>query len=119
MSAPFHCELMAPARDRLRPELEAAEFGDPGCPIIANVDAQAHRTGATARMNLVAQVTAPVRWEASVRRMGELGAQTFLEIGPGRVLCGLIRRILPEARALNVEDPASLEKTLAALGSQG
>jgi [acyl-carrier-protein] S-malonyltransferase len=115
VSAPFHCELMAPARDRLAPDLGAARFADPSCPVVTNVDARPISRGDEAREGLIRQVTAPVRWEASVREMARLGARLFVEVGPGRVLSGLVRRIVPEATVLNVEDPASLDKTLAAL----
>ena len=115
VSAPFHCELMAPAREALRPHLEAAEFRDLDCPLVSNVDARVLTSGAAARANLIAQVTAPVRWESCMRALAEGGASTFIEVGPGRVLAALARRILPEVRTLNVEDPASLEKTLGQL----
>jgi [acyl-carrier-protein] S-malonyltransferase len=115
VSAPFHCDLMAPARERLAPDLEAARFSDLSCPLVANVDARPLRSGSEARTRLVRQVTAPVRWESSVREMSRLGAAIFVEVGPGKVLSHLVRRILPGARTLNVEDPASLEKTLEAL----
>jgi [acyl-carrier-protein] S-malonyltransferase len=115
VSAPFHCELMAPARDRLAPDLASASFADPSCPVVTNVDALPISRGEEARERLVRQVTAPVRWEASVREMGRLGARLFVEVGPGRVLSGLVRRILPEATLHHVEDPATLEKTLTAL----
>jgi len=115
VSAPFHCELMAPARDRLLPDLQAASFEDLTCPLVTNVDAQSIARGDDARSGLIRQVTAPVRWEASIREMSRRGARTFIEVGPGRVLSGLVRRILPDARTLHVEDPDSLDKTLAAL----
>jgi len=119
VSAPFHCELMASARELLRGDLAAAEFRDLDCPLIANVDARAVTAGAAARENLVRQVTGPVRWEASMREMARLGAVRFVEVGPGRVLSGLLRRILPEARIYNVEDPPSLERTLRLLEQEG
>lgn len=115
VSAPFHCELMEPARVRLAPDLEEAPFSDLSIPLVANVDARALRGAGEARSGLIRQVTAPVRWEASVREMFRLGARIFVEVGPGKVLSGLVRRILPEARTLSVEDPASLEKTLTTL----
>ncbi len=115
VSAPFHCELMAPAREALRPHLEAAEFRDLECPLVSNVDARPLTSGAAARNNLIEQVTAPVRWEACMRALAESGATTYVEVGPGRVLSSLARRILPDVRTANVEDPASLEKTVALL----
>ncbi len=118
VSAPFHCELMRPARDRLAVDLARVPFSDLACPLVANVDARPLTSGDEARASLGRQVTAPVRWEASVREIVRLGASTLVEVGPGRVLLGLVRRIVPDVRALNVEDPDSLDKTLRALGDQ-
>lgn len=115
VSAPFHCGLMAPARERLREHLEATTFRDLECPLVANVDAAAVSSGEAARANLLRQITAPVRWDSSLREMARLGASVFIEVGPGRVLSGLVRRVLPDARSSNVEDTRSLEKTLLAL----
>ena len=112
VSAPFHCELMAAAQVRLAPELSSTPFKDLECPLVGNVDALPVTSGEKARENLIRQITAPVRWEAGVRELHRLGARRFVEVGPGRVLSGLVRRILPEAKVYNVEDPASLEKTL-------
>ncbi|MCI0408685.1 MAG: ACP S-malonyltransferase, partial [Acidobacteria bacterium] len=112
VSAPFHCELMAPAQVRLTGELKSTPFQDLLCPLVSNVDALAITSGEQARENLIRQITAPVRWEACVRELHRLGARRFVEVGPGRVLSGLVRRILPESRVTNVEDPASLEKAL-------
>jgi [acyl-carrier-protein] S-malonyltransferase len=115
VSAPFHCALMAPARERLAPDLEEAPFADLTCPLVTNVDARALQRGGEARASLIRQVTAPVLWDTSVRELFRLGARVFVEVGPGRVLSSLVRRILPGARVCNVEDPASLEKTLSIL----
>jgi [acyl-carrier-protein] S-malonyltransferase len=115
VSAPFHCELMAPARERLKSELDSVPLKDLKCPLISNVDARAVTSGRTARENLVRQVTSPVRWDACVRELAALGATDFVEVGPGRGLSGLIRRILPQSKVTNVEDPASLDKTLGLL----
>jgi len=112
VSAPFHCAMMAPAQERLKDELKSTPLRDLQCPLVGNVDALPITSGETARENLVRQITAPVRWEACVRELHKLGARRFIEVGPGRVLSGLVRRILPEARIYNVEDPPSLEKTL-------
>ena len=112
VSAPFHCALMAPAQERLAAEMQSVTFKDLLCPLISNVDAQAVTSGAAARDNLIRQITAPVQWDASVRELARMGATLFVEVGPGRVLSGLIRRIVPQARLCNVEDPPSLEKTL-------
>jgi [acyl-carrier-protein] S-malonyltransferase len=93
VTAPFHCSLMQPAADRLAADLEATTFADLAVPLVANVTAQAVRDGGTARDLLVRQVTAPVRWEESVKTLGDLGAVKALEVGPGKVLTGLVRRI--------------------------
>ncbi|HKY34007.1 MAG TPA: ACP S-malonyltransferase [Candidatus Polarisedimenticolia bacterium] len=93
VSAPFHCELMRPAAERLAADLEAAAFADPAVAVVTNVDARPVRTGAEARRALAAQVTAPVRWEESVMALGAMGVTRAVEVGPGRVLCGLIKRI--------------------------
>ena len=117
VSAPFHCALMKPAQDRLAPILAALPFPDPGVPLVNNVEARPARTGAECREGLVRQVSAPVRWQASIERLVAEGATTFVEIGPGTVLSGLIRKIAKGVTVLNVEDPESLEKTCAALGA--
>jgi [acyl-carrier-protein] S-malonyltransferase len=93
VSAPFHCALMAPARERLRPLLEAARFSDASIPIVTNVDAQAETLGSALRDALARQVDAPVRWVESVRVLAAEGVDRGLEIGPGNVLAGLVRRI--------------------------
>jgi [acyl-carrier-protein] S-malonyltransferase len=93
VSAPFHCALMGPARERMRPLLEAAEFRDPAIPVVTNVDAQACTRGALLRDALIRQIDSPVRWVESVRRLYAEGADRALEVGPGNVLAGLVRRI--------------------------
>jgi len=115
VSAPFHCALMAPAAERLRPELEGIAVADPRIPIVRNVDAGVTRTAAEVRPFLLTQVASPVRWTACVKRLAAEGATTFVEVGPGRVLTALLKRIVDGARGLSVEDPAGLEKVLAAL----
>lgn len=115
VSAPFHCSLMRPAQQRLAPELEAAPFADLGVPLVNNVRAEEVRSGAAARQGLREQIPAPVLWEQSVRRLLAAGVEQFVEIGPGRVLTGMMRQIEPAELAVNVEDAKSLEKTLAAL----
>jgi [acyl-carrier-protein] S-malonyltransferase len=117
VSAPFHCALMKPAQERLAPLLAALPFPDPVIPLVNNVSARPVRTGARCREGLVQQVSAPVRWQASVECMVAEGVTTFVELGPGTVLSGLIRRIAKGVTVLNVEDPESLEKTCAALGA--
>ena len=119
VSAPFHCALMRPARERLAPELRALVAADPAVPVVANVDAEPKRTGPDAIEALVRQVSAPVRWEAVVRRLAADGVTTFVEAGPGGVLSGLIRKIDRSVRAVCVHDPASLEAAEAMLRAEG
>ena len=119
VSAPFHCALMQPARERLAPELRALVAADPAVPVVANVDAEPKRTGPDAIEALVRQVSAPVRWEAVVRRLAADGVTTFVEAGPGGVLSGLIRKIDRSVRAACVHDPASLEAAEAMLRAAG
>ncbi len=113
VSAPFHCALMQPAQDRLAEVLKAIEFKDAHFPIVANVTADATKSGGRERDQLIEQVTAPVRWVECIRRMIDEGAGFFVEVGPGKVLSGLLRQIDREKRCVNVEDAASLEKALA------
>ena len=116
VSAPFHCALMRPAQKRLEPELRALVVSDPEVPVVANVDAEPKRDAASAIDALVAQVSAPVRWEAVVRRLAASGVQLWVEAGPGAVLTGLIRKIERRADAAAVGDPegaAALEARLA------
>jgi [acyl-carrier-protein] S-malonyltransferase len=110
---------MRPAAERLAADLQETAFADLSCPLIANVDSRPLRGGEEARESLLRQVTAPVRWEACVREAVRLGAETLIEVGPGRVLSGLVRRIVPQSQMLNVEDPASLQKTLGVLAERG
>jgi [acyl-carrier-protein] S-malonyltransferase len=117
VSAPFHCALMAPAEQRLAKDLAAIEIRDPEFPVVNNADARVVRTAAECRDGLVRQVSAPVRWQQCVEVMLHEGVNTFVEIGPGTVLSGLIKRIHKEARILNVEDPASLDRALPALAA--
>jgi len=118
VSAPFHCALMRPAQERLADDLAALEFSDLRVPLVTNVDAAPIKAGDAARAALVRQVSAPVRWRDSLERLaGEHGVETFVEVGPGKVLAGLVRQIAPGVRCLNVEDGASLAATRAALGA--
>jgi [acyl-carrier-protein] S-malonyltransferase len=112
VSAPFHCALMAPAQQRLEPDLKAATFHDLRFPLVTNVEAEAISTGAEAREALIQQVTEPVRWLDSIHEMIEAGVTIFVEVGPGKVLSGLLRQIDRSVRALNVEDAASLQATI-------
>jgi [acyl-carrier-protein] S-malonyltransferase len=112
VSAPFHCALMAPAQKRLERDLRAVNFAGLKIPLITNVDAEAITTGDEAREALIRQVTAPVRWLDSVHEMIESGVTIFVEVGPGKVLSGLMRQIDRSVRCLNVEDAASLQATI-------
>ena len=115
VSAPFHCALMHPAQNLLATDLEGLVFKDPSIPVVVNVDARAVTRPSDARDCLIRQVTAPVRWVECIQLLIREGASPFVEIGPGRVLSGLLRQIDRSQVALNVEDRASLEKTVAAL----
>ena len=118
VSAPFHCRLLEPAAARLAVHFESVRFADLKVPLVSNVDADLIDAGAAARDALLRQVPAPVRWEESVRKLIALGCDTFVEVGPGKVLTGLLRQIDKSITGLNVEDPASLEATLAHLGGE-
>jgi [acyl-carrier-protein] S-malonyltransferase len=118
VSAPFHCALMMKAQQRLEPDLAKLAFRDPEVPLVNNADADVVRAADACREGLVRQVSAPVRWQQGVERLIGEGVTTFVEVGPGTVLSGLVRKIAKDARVLNVEDPASLEKTVAALGAE-
>ncbi len=119
VSAPFHSRLMAPAAERLRADLDRTEIRDPQIPVVANVHADYVRTAGEVRRALGLQAAGPVRWEESVRRLLADGASTFVEVGPGRALTGLLRQIARDVTTLNVEDPSSLEKVLAVVGGVG
>ena len=108
VSAPFHCSLMKPAEERLAPALRALRSHDPAFPVIANVDALPKRTAAESIEALVKQVSSPVRWEDVVRRLAADGVTTFVELGPGTVLAGLIKKIDRSATVVSVEYPTDL-----------
>ncbi|HKR22456.1 MAG TPA: ACP S-malonyltransferase, partial [Pyrinomonadaceae bacterium] len=108
VSAPFHCAMMMPAQERLALDLSELEFKDLVTPVVTNVDAQPINKGSDARDALIRQVSQPVRWLESVEFLATQGVQTFIEIGPGKVLSGLLRQINRELRSLNVEDESSL-----------
>jgi [acyl-carrier-protein] S-malonyltransferase len=112
VSAPFHCTLMKPAQKRLEPELRAAAFSALKVPLITNVDAEAIKSGEEARDALIRQVTMPVRWLDSVHELIESGVTMFVEVGPGKVLSGLLRQIDRSVRSFNVEDAASMKSAL-------
>jgi [acyl-carrier-protein] S-malonyltransferase len=115
VSAPFHCALMQPAQDALTKDLESIVFHDPKFPVAANVDARLITRAADARECLIRQVTGSVRWVECIQLLIAHGATHFIEVGPGKVLSGLMRQIDRNQKSLHVEDSASLEKTLAAL----
>ncbi len=116
VSAPFHCELMKPAQERLAADLEAIDFQDLAVPLATNVDSAIIGKGEEARDGLVRQVTAPVRWLQSMELLIGEGVDTFVEVGPGKVLCGLMRQISREVKCFNVEDAASLKNAGKSLG---
>ncbi len=116
VSAPFHCDLMQPAAEKLAPVLAAIDFRDSEVPVYVNVDAEPVQDGSAARRALIRQVASTVRWHEVIELMVKDGIETFVEIGPGRVLAGLMRRIHKPAKVLNVEDPAGVEAAVEALG---
>jgi len=117
VSAPFHCALMKPAQDRLAADLAALKFSAPEMPVVTNVDARATSAPDELRDALVRQVSAPVRWSESMQLLMQQGVDTFVEVGPGKVLTGLMRQINRDAKTLNVEDAASLEATRVGLAA--
>ena len=117
VSAPFHCALMSPAAERLAAELARVKVGAPKIPVVRNVDGGVTRTADDVVPFLLRQVASPVRWTACVERLAGEGARAFVEVGPGRVLTGLAKRIVEDAPAVAVEDPAGLDKALAALAA--
>ncbi len=116
VSVPSHCVLMQPAGDRLAQELAHVALQDLRMPIVNNADAHFLRTAAELRSSLIRQISSPLYWEDSIAAMTAEGFDTFVEIGPGKVLSGLVRRIAKEATVVNVEDGKSMAATLAALG---
>lgn len=117
VSAPFHCALMEKAQKRLEPDLRAAAFSALRFPVITNVDAEAITSGEEARDALIRQVTAPVRWVDSIHEMIDAGVNVFVEVGPGKVLCGLMRQIERSVRCFQAEDSASVQVTLDKIGA--
>jgi [acyl-carrier-protein] S-malonyltransferase len=113
VSAPFHCSLMVAAGERLAGVLASVPFSRPRIPVVANVDAESNDDPGRIPELLVRQVSSPVRWQACVKALSAAGADTFVEIGPGKVLTGLVKRILPSAATVNVEDPASVASFVA------
>lgn len=115
VSAPFHCSLMKPAQDRLETDLHKLKMAKPAYPVACNVDADLVRDDLRARDTLVRQVTGSVKWEQSMHLLIGKGVQTFIELGPGKVLCGLMRQIDRSKIAMSVFDGATLRKTLESL----
>ncbi|HSE93266.1 MAG TPA: ACP S-malonyltransferase [Methylomirabilota bacterium] len=112
VSAPFHCALMRPAAERLARELDGVLVTDPRIPVVRNVDAGVTRVAAEVKPALLEQVARTVRWTACVQRLADEGATRFVEVGPGRVLTGLLRRIVDGARGVAVETPDDLDRAL-------
>jgi [acyl-carrier-protein] S-malonyltransferase len=112
VSAPFHCSLMKPAQDRLTADLNALQFADPRVPVACNVDADLKKDGSASRDALVRQVTGSVKWDQCIRLLIAQGVQMFVEVGPGKVLTGLMRQIDRTKAIANVEDNASLQKAV-------
>ena len=119
VSVPVHTPLMQKAADRLAAEFGTVAWRDLSVPLINNAEAASIQRAEDIRASLVRQLPSSVLWEDSVKAMAKLGVTTFVEIGPGSVLTGLVKRILPEATTLNVNDPKSLDATIAALGRTG
>ena len=115
VSAPFHCSLMQPAQEEVARVLAKLTLSEPRIPVAANVTGGLVNTAWSAKDALIRQVTGAVRWVECVQSLAAAGAEVFVEVGPGKVLAGLLKQINPELKALNVEDAASLEKTLAEL----
>jgi [acyl-carrier-protein] S-malonyltransferase len=113
VSAPFHCALMQPAQDRLGSDLSTLSFHEPHFPVVCNVDATPVVEPEAARAALVRQVTGSVKWEPSMRLLIERGVRVFVEVGPGKVLWGLLRQIDRSKKCLTVGDEETLQKTLA------
>ena len=117
VSAPFHCALMQPVVPRLDEVLSKVSFQAPKMPVVTNVEATPNADAGRIKALLLQQVTGSVRWIECVQAMEQAGVTKVVELGPGKVLCGLIKRISKGIESVNVEDPASLEKALAAIGS--
>jgi [acyl-carrier-protein] S-malonyltransferase len=115
VSAPFHTSLMRPAAARLAPVLARVAVREARIPVVANVSAQPMRTPEEIRASLVEQVASPVRWDQSMRTLRGLGARTFVEVGPGTTLAGLIKKTVPDVDVISVENQATLDAALPAL----
>jgi [acyl-carrier-protein] S-malonyltransferase len=117
VSAPFHCSMLKPAGEKLAAELQNVQLGKIQIPLVANTTAGIVKSAEEAKELLIRQVSSPVLWEDSVKRMLEDGVDTFVEIGPGKVLSGFVKKISKEARTFNIEDLDSLGKTLEGIGA--
>lgn len=116
VSAPFHCSLLKPAADNLAKELADIEIKDNKIPVVSNVNADFAQGSLNIKELLIKQVSSPVLWEDSVKKMIEFGVDTFVEVGPGKTLCAFVRKIDKELTTLNVEDTATLEKAIKHFG---
>ncbi len=116
VSVPSHCGMMKQAGERLARELEQVNISDLRMPIVNNADAKFLRAASELRPSLVRQISSPLFWEDSIRNMATDGIDTFIEIGPGKVLSGLVKRIAKDAKVMNVEDLKSMSDTLGAVG---
>src|SRR4051812_23786944 len=119
VSAPFHCALMHPAEERLAVDLEKLTFHDPRVPVVTNIDGLAKDSSTASRDALIRQVTGAVQWVSCMQTIVAAGVETFVEVGPGKVLCGLMRQIDRSKTCVNVEDEASLLKSLEKLAESG
>lgn len=117
VSAPFHCDLMLPAQEKLEKDLSELNYSDLRFPIIENVSAEMNTSGERVKTALTEQVSKPVRWSPSVELLIEKGVETFVEVGAGKVLCGLVRQINRDVRCLNVENSETLKSSLESLES--
>jgi [acyl-carrier-protein] S-malonyltransferase len=117
VSVPVHTPLMRTAAERLSRDMAMTAWSDLSVPLVNNAEAKALRKGSEVKASLIKQLPSPVLWEESVRVMSRMGVSTFIEVGPGTVLAGLIKRIVPEAVTLSVQDPKSLDVTLRALSA--
>lgn len=118
VSAPFHCSMLRPAGELLAVELQNVDFSEIKIPLVANVSGKVVKSSADIKETLIRQVSSPVLWEASVRHMLEQGVDTFVEIGPGKVLSGFVKKISKDARTFNIDDLESLQKTIGELHNQ-
>jgi len=119
VSAPFHCSMLRPAGELLATELQNVDFAEFKTPLVANISGKVVKSPADIKETLIRQVSSPVLWEASVRFMLEQGVDTFIEIGPGKVLSGFVKKISKDARTFNIEDNESLQKTIGEFKNQG